>query len=277
MGFASAAAVAHVALTPDDVAAGSRQTLSFRVADGCPVGQRMKSLAIELPMWFRLDEALPRAGWSVHQRDTVQKNGPLGRAGAVYWSASESGLANADAVSPDFALRGRFPSYGGALWFPVRLSCAGGHQVDSRVRVHVRAPAAAPVQVSGAWVRAPAAGQRESALFMALTASEDLRLVNAFSPAARRIEVRHTLVSKLKGMELLPEPSIALPAAKTIRLRPGGVQLAILDPDRPLAEGAVFPLTLRFEDAGGVVTEKTLSVPVQSLPPAGAGGNKLGF
>lgn len=281
MALASACASAQVTLAPDEVAAGSRQTLSFQVAGGCPAGQTMTALSVELPIWFRLEQALPRAGWSLHQREAVHKNGPLGQAGAVYWSLPASTTASGGPTDPaaplEFALQGRLPWFGGALWFPVRQSCTGGHEVSARVPVRVREPALAPVQVSNAWVRSPAAGEREASLFMSLNASERLRLVKAVSPAARRIEVRHTLVSKLKNMALFPAEAIDLPAGTTVRLHPGGVQLALLDLSEPLREGSTVTVTLRFEDAEGVVTEKTLAVPVQLLPPAPPGGKKLGL
>lgn len=278
MALASAWATAQVTLAPDDVAAGSRQTLRFQVAGGCPAGQRIASVAVDLPLWFRLEQALPRAGWSLHQRATVQKNGPLGQVGAVFWSlpASASNAAD-DEAALEFALQGRLPPGGGALSFNVRQSCTGGHEVDARVALRVRAPAGAAVQVSHAWLRTPGAGERGSAMFMMLTASEHLRLVHAFSPAARRIEVQHTLVSKIKGMALFPDQAIDLPAGTIVRLQPGGVQLALLELSEPLGEGSTLPVTLRFEDAAGVVTEKTLTVPVQSRPPALPGGKQLGF
>lgn len=276
--LASACATAQVTLTPKEVAAGSRQALSFQVTGGCPAGQRIASVAVDLPMWFRLERALPRAGWGLHQRDTVHKNGPLGQAGAVYWSLSASATSSEGAAAPlEFALQGRLPSRGGALWFTVRQSCTGGHEVNARVPVRVREPTVAPVQVSNAWVRTPAAGDRDGSLFMSLNATEELRLVDAVSPAARRIEVRHTLVSKLKGMALFPAEAIDLPAGTTVRLQPGGVQLALLDLSEALLEGSTLTVTLRFEGAEGVVTEKTLTVPVQLLPPAPPGGKKLGL
>lgn len=281
MALASACASAQVTLAPDEFATGSRQTLRFQVAGGCPPGQTMTALSVDLPIWFRLEQALPHAGWSLHQRQTVHKNGPLGRAGAVYWSLPTSTTASRGATDPaaplEFALQGRLPSFVGALWFPVRQSCTGGHEVSARVPVRVREPALAPVQVSNAWVRTPAAGERDGYMFMSLSASEPLRLVTAVSSAARRIEVRHTLVSKLKGMALFPAEAIDLPAGTTVRLQPGGVQLALLDLSEPLREGSTVTVTLRFEDADGVVTEKTLSVPVQLLPPVPPGGKKLGL
>lgn len=265
--LASACATAQVTLAPHEVAAGSRQTLRFQITGGCPAGQRITSVAIDLPMWFRLDQALPRDGWRLRQREAVQKNGPLGQTGAVYWSLPTSTPDGAtDPAAPlEFLLQGRLASHGGR-WFTVRQACGGGHEVSARVSMRVREPAPAPVQVSNAWVRTPAAGERNGYLFMSLTASEQLRLIDAISPAARRIEVRHTLFSKLKGMTLFPAEAIDLPAGTRVRLQPGGVQLALLDLNEPLGEGSTLTVTLRFEDAEGVVTAKTLTVPVQRLP-----------
>ena len=277
MALASACATAHVTLTPKEVVAGSRQTLNFQVTGGCQAGQRVESVTVDLPMWFRLDQALPRAGWALHRRDTLHKNGPLGRAGAVYWSLPASAPVSAGAAPLQFALQGRLPTREGALPFTVRQSCTDGREVIAKVQVSVRKPAEAPVHVSLAWVRTPAAGERNSILFMSLNASEPLRLVNVFSPAARRIEVRHTLVSKLESMSLIPAQAIELPAGTVVRLGPGGVQLAVLGLAEPLAEGSMLSVTLRFEDAAGAVTEKTVDVPVQSLPPSQSREKKLGL
>lgn len=277
MALASACATAHVTLTPEEVAAGSRQRLSFQVSNGCPAGQRIASVTVDLPMWFRLDLAVPRAGWAVHQRETVQKNGPLGRAGAVYWSRPASASSSEGTIPLEFALQGRFPTREGALPFTVRQSCTGGREATGQVQVHVRKPAEAPVQVSLAWVRTPEAGERNSVLFMSLKAAEPLRLVTVFSSGARLIEIRHGLASKLESMSLFPGPLIELPAGAAVRLRPGGIHLAVLDLAEPLVEGAKLSVTLRFEDAAGVVTEKILDVPVQALPPAQPHDEKFGL
>lgn len=266
--LAGACAAADVALAPARALPGSTQTLSFRVLDGCPGGERLQMLRLALPWGLRDTSPLPLTGWTAHLVQPVHKNGPLGQAGSVMWRAT--GAAGVP-VAP-FLLRTRLPLSGAAQAFDVSLHCEGGGTVHATVALQVSAPAAAPVTASLAWLGLPARGSGDDApLSLTLRSNQDLRLVAASSPAARRIELRHTWRSRLQRLDLSPPPHLAVPAGTTVPLTPAGVHLSVQGLDASWVEGRQMPLTLRFEDNDGVMSELQLQVPVRAQAPASAG------
>lgn len=263
-------AIAQAVLSPAEGAPGSRQTLSFRVADACGGAPRTQEVAIRLPWRFRLLRALPREGWEVGVQQAVDKNGPLGLQGGVSWRAVSAATASAPEASLEFAIEARLPSRAGEAPFTVAQRCADGTRAEELVALRVLPPARAPVRVAGAWARATAPQGGDSALYLVLRADMDLRLVHAHSPRVGRIEVQRTLLGKLRDAQAMPVAPVDLPAGQRVALAPGLASLALQRIDMPLAEGERLPVTLRFEDAAGVVSERVLEVPVHRMPPAHA-------
>lgn len=276
--------MSQVHMSPAEGAAGSRQALTFGIPDTCPQGQRMSEVFIQLPRWgMAAARPLPRAGWEVFTVDAVNKNGPLGRPGEVRWRASSAAHARPAGEVAEFVVQARLPPRAAWLEFEVKARCGGDRPVpdahvggrpavDARVVLRVHPPAQAPVEVSHAWVQALAPGQQDTAMFMTLEASQDLKLVGAESPAAGRIEIRNTLLGKLKGYELRSFTYLPLQAGQAVRLAPRGPHLAVTKLQAPPEENAELPVTLRFEDAEGVASERTLRVPVRTLPGRCCGG-----
>ncbi len=263
----SAQAASHVTLTPSEGAAGSRPTLAFQINGGCPVGMPTRSVDIALPFRLRLTQAMPQSGWALQVQDSVDKNGPLGRAGSVRWTRAGTDSVDTDKIR--FSLDVRLPYGETRHIFSLRQDCADGRSIDSRVLFHTLAPGPAPVEVSNAWMRTPPdTGPRDTAAFMALKASQSVRLVQAFSSAAGRIDIEHTLQSKIRGLQMFPAADIKLPAGSTVRLMPGLIHLAVHGLDDSLGEGAEVPVTLRFEDAAGIITERVVAMRLSSRPPS---------
>jgi copper(I)-binding protein len=67
---------------------------------------------------------------------------------------------------------------------------------------------------------------------------------------------------------MFPVADINLPAGSTVRLVPGSVHLAVHGLDDALGDGAEVPVTLRFEDAAGVITERALVLRLSPGPPS---------
>ncbi len=79
----------------------------------------------------------------------------------------------------------------------------------------------ANVEVKDAWVRATVAQQKATGAFMQLTAQTDTRVVQASSPIAGVVEI-HEMAMDKDVMKMRAVPALALPAGKTVELKPGG-------------------------------------------------------
>ena len=131
------------------------------------------------------------------------------------------------------------------------------------------AASSAPVKVEGAWARASVQGQKGTGAFMRLTAQSDARLVRAESPAAGVTEV-HEMKMEGDVMKMRPVTALALPAGRTVELKPGGYHVMLLDLKAPLMKDSTVPLTLVFQDAKGAESRLDLSLPVGTSAPGAA-------
>ena len=113
------------------------------------------------------------------------------------------------------------------------------------------APAAnaQPVEVREAWVRAPAPGQNIASAYMELVSPTHALLTAVASPVAARAELHTTTmdggVARMRRTE-----SVGLPAAKTVRLAPGGTHVMLIDVKQPLKPGSTVPITLTVQRDG---------------------------
>ena len=123
------------------------------------------------------------------------------------------------------------------------------------------------IQIGHPFARATAAGQTTGGGFLKLsnTGTADT-LLSASSPVAARVEL-HSMRMDGDVMQMRQVDTIALPAGKTIELKPGGWHLMFVGLKAPLKAGAKFPLTLKFEHAG----EIEVMVNVDALAPTATG------
>ena len=135
----------------------------------------------------------------------------------------------------------------------------------------VALPAAAQVAVTDAWIRGTVPGQKATGAFMQLTSLSDMALVAAASPVAKVVEI-HEMKHEGGMMKMSAVDRVALPANKTVELKPGGYHIMMMDLKQPLAAGQTFPVTLVFKKAGNV----TAMVKVQNSAPAGSSGGAMG-
>lgn len=123
------------------------------------------------------------------------------------------------------------------------------------------APAAAHEFKAGAlkldhpWTRATAGTVGAGYVTIVNTGKTGDQLVSASSPVAGKTEI-HTMTMDGGVMKMRPLPNgIALPAGKTVALRPGGYHMMLIGLKAPLVEGKLVPLTLKFAKAGTVKVE----------------------
>ena len=104
------------------------------------------------------------------------------------------------------------------------------------------------VTVKDPWVRATVPAQKSTGAFMQLTSTQDLRLVEARSPAAGVVEI-HEMRMENNVMKMKAVDAIALPAGKTVNLASGGYHVMMMDLKGQVKEGDTVPITLVVEDA----------------------------
>ena len=127
----------------------------------------------------------------------------------------------------------------------------------------VALPAAAQVTVSEAWVRGTVPAQKATGAFMKIRSAEDAKLVSAASPVAKIVEV-HEMSMKDNVMQMRAVESVALPAGKTVELRPGGYHVMLVDLARPLGKGDSVPITLTFVGKDGKKTTQEVKAEVRA-------------
>ncbi len=98
------------------------------------------------------------------------------------------------------------------------------------------------------------------------TAEEAHRLVSVYTDAAERTLI-HTQERWAGARYVRPLQGLYLPPQERIELRPGGPQLLLVDLRRPLAEGEVITLDLRFQDG----SLKQVDAPIRPPRPASVG------
>lgn len=123
----------------------------------------------------------------------------------------------------------------------ITTTSAWAHHEGAQAHVDVRDP----------WVRATVAQQKATGAFMQLTAREGSKLVEVRSPVAGVAEV-HEMAMEQNVMKMRALPAgLALPAGKTVELKPGGYHVMLMDLKGPVKAGDVVPVTLVFEGKDG--------------------------
>lgn len=129
------------------------------------------------------------------------------------------------------------------------------------------APAAAQVSVSEPWVRGVVPGQTATGAFMRLTAATDETLVAAASPVAKVVEI-HQMTMDGGVMRMAAIDKLALPAGKTVELKPGGYHVMLMGLTAPLKDGDTVPLTLTVVDGAGKAQQVKVRATVRGLGTA---------
>jgi len=115
------------------------------------------------------------------------------------------------------------------------------------------------VSVAGAWARPTAPGQQVGGGYLTLRSSSADRLLGASTPRAARVEF-HAMAMQGDVMVMRQLDAIELPAGQAVALAPGGRHLMLVGlKGGALKVGDKLPLTLRFEHAGEVRVEMTVT------------------
>jgi copper(I)-binding protein len=109
------------------------------------------------------------------------------------------------------------------------------------------------VEVSDAWMRATAPGQKTAAGYMIIRnkSAQPERLVGGSSQAAAKLET-HVSIKDGDIMRMREVKSYDIPAKGSFELKPNGSHLMLVDLKRPLKEGDKVPVVLKFEKSGEV-------------------------
>ncbi len=116
------------------------------------------------------------------------------------------------------------------------------------------APAAATpgIDVVSVWACPTPAGTTVGAVYLTLRADADDELVGvAVDPTVAAGAAVHETMATASDDEMMtmaPVSAVALPAGHDVVFEPGGYHIMLTDLAAPLAEGATFPLELRFRD-----------------------------
>jgi len=113
------------------------------------------------------------------------------------------------------------------------------------------------VTVESAWARMSPMNAENGAVYMELTSAEDDALVSATvaMDVAMTAEVHETTMNADGTMGMQEVASIALPAASTVSLAPGGYHIMLMGLKQPLALGDTVTVTLSFESGDDVVVD----------------------
>lgn len=130
------------------------------------------------------------------------------------------------------------------------------------------APAPEPkLDIVDAWAPATPPSVAVGAAYAQIDSTTADTLLGGETPVARVVEIHQTThedgMMKMRQVESLP-----IAAGSSTRLEPHGAHLMLIDLVEPLAAGETFPLTLRFAQAGEVVTEVTVMAPEMAPEPA---------
>ena len=126
-------------------------------------------------------------------------------------------------------------------------------------------PAFAQVKVDSAWARSTVPGQQAGGGFMTLQSAAADRLLGGTTPVAERLEL-HTMTMEGDVMKMRQIERIDLPAGQRVELKPGGLHVMFIGLKQPLTLGTKVPVTLKFEKAGELKIEMTVT---SRPPPAG--------
>jgi periplasmic copper chaperone A len=124
--------------------------------------------------------------------------------------------------------------------------------------------ATAAVTATDAWVRGTVPAQKTTGAFVTLTSSDEAKVVGVTSEAAQSVEI-HTSEHRDGVMHMHAVESIALPAGKSVELRPGGYHVMLVNLTRALAAGDKVPLVFTIEDGSGKRSKVEVRAEVRPL------------
>lgn len=120
------------------------------------------------------------------------------------------------------------------------------------------------LSVTGAWARATVPGQAVGGLYVDIESSVNARLVAVTSPLAESAEL-HLMSMDGGTMRMRAVDEIALPAGKTVSLKPGAYHVMLFGLKRALKPGDSVPFSLTVIDSKGGSRKVEMSAEVRNL------------
>ncbi len=124
------------------------------------------------------------------------------------------------------------------------------------------AAARAQTVATDPWVRATAAGQKATGLFVELKSPTAARLVGGSSPVASLVEV-HEMTMEGGVMRMRALDALALPAGQAVSLKPGSYHVMLMGLKDTVKPGDTVPVTLTIERDGGKTETLQLQAPAR--------------
>jgi copper(I)-binding protein len=124
--------------------------------------------------------------------------------------------------------------------------------------------ASAQTTVKDAWVRGTVEQQKSTGAFMQITSAQGGKLVGVQSPVAGVVEI-HEMSMQGNVMNMHAIPDLALPAGKSVELKPGGYHVMLMDLKQTMKAGEVVSLTLVVEGKDGKRETIEVKAPVRAL------------
>lgn len=125
----------------------------------------------------------------------------------------------------------------------------------------------AQITVEDSWIRATAPGQTVAGGYMKITSMKPGSLISVSTPITARASL-HEMSMQDGVMKMRAVPKIALPAGKTVELKPGGYHLMLMNLSRPLHPGDTVPVTLTFEGTDKKQEQVQINVEVRNMTGA---------
>ena len=108
------------------------------------------------------------------------------------------------------------------------------------------------------------AAQTTTGAFMTITSSEEAKLVGARSSIAKTTQIHQSML--MDGVNHMhPTEAVALPAGKSIELKPGGYHVMLMGLAKPVAGGQKVPIELTVEDKRGKRSKIEVQAEVRPL------------
>jgi copper(I)-binding protein len=110
------------------------------------------------------------------------------------------------------------------------------------------------LRITHVWSRATAPGQATGVVYMTIESRKGDTLISASVPVADKAAL-HRSTMENGVMKMRPVDALPVQPGQATVLKPGGLHLMLIGLKQPLKEGATFPLTLMFRDAGTRVVD----------------------
>jgi len=123
---------------------------------------------------------------------------------------------------------------------------------------------AGDVNITGIWTRATAPGQKVAGVYFDIESKKGAKLVGAQTSLTDRAEI-HEMSMDDGVMRMRQVESVDLPAGTSVKFKPGGYHVMLLDLKQPLKAGSKFALTLLVEDENQEVTRYLVTAYVHNL------------